>query len=115
MQILQASKHQGHLDFKCCGRQCVATAGYAIQKGHEIQLDKRNSQHLDEILEKGDSLYVTLQQLKQVNYLAIDDIPLETDSKDLLFLQPLSGTVQRVDTEYPFYSLKNAAVTLMTD
>lgn len=37
MQILQASKYKGHLDFKGCGRQCVANAVHAFLKGKKAR------------------------------------------------------------------------------
>ncbi|WAQ96144.1 hypothetical protein MAR_028834 [Mya arenaria] len=75
VNMLQASKHQGHASYNGCGRQCVANSVAAIWQGYQQPPAKWEQQTLDNVLSIGDQLYVDITSKSGYQYLSLEDIP----------------------------------------
>ncbi|WAR30782.1 hypothetical protein MAR_033324, partial [Mya arenaria] len=108
MNIIRANVHQGHRSFKGNGRQCVANALVSILEGYKYPPRLWKTDDLNDILHKGDALYLSLVAENSVTYLNIDDIPPNVATVSGCLHGTLCG-----GTSEPFYSLHDAVNLLM--
>ena len=89
------------------GRQCMANSAVAAIKSLESDVREWSTSVLDEILHKGDQMYMNIGK---ESYLTIEDLP----SSVVKVSKTLHGTLNGL-TEIPFYSLEDAIRTLAMD
>ena len=75
MNMLQASKHQGHSSFKGNGRLCVANSLMSICQSHLIFPADWVQQTMDNILDSGDKLYMEITLKTGDVYISLEEVP----------------------------------------
>ena len=116
MIIIRASTHQGHTQFRGNGRQCMAISTLAILLSQKMPPRQWDPYKLDELLQKGDELYITLvEKNPQLEYLTFSDI--NNEVSDVNVSESLHGTLSTYSNSgspSPFFSLEDAVDKLLT-
>ena len=108
-QMIQASLHQGDIVFKSQGRQCMINSLCCIFEHKKSRSSSWTSSTLDKILKDGDNIYQSLvEKNPDLVYLMLDDLPKTIYNTPVALDSPLSGTLNRNDTELPFYDINTA-------
>ncbi|XP_060554953.1 uncharacterized protein LOC132715878 [Ruditapes philippinarum] len=107
--MIQASYHQGDTVFKSQGRQCMVNSLCCILESKVSKPSTWTSSSLDKILKDGDNNYQSLiEKNPRLEYLLPSDLPETIFDTPVSFASPFSGTLNRNDTELPFYDINTA-------
>ena len=111
--LVRGSFHQGHASLRpAAGRQCTCTSlAFMLRAKVQPQFQVWTSQHLDSIVRHGTVIYNNIPD-KTGAFLLISDLPAAVTIHNYKFLltmsQPFGGTINRQETDGPFYTIHDA-------